>query len=169
MKAKRYWITGLCVLVIFASTYFSAWYDIYSQTKAYYQSAEANYADGKKVLALKGGLDFVTGEFTGGYQHVVEAWDSKMVFPVPKIYQSAKSKVDTILNNLTPGEIDAMTKKYIKTDKKYIDYAMMRKADLLLEGGETQAAIDLYNEIMEIFPLNITLTKQISEKLEGMK
>lgn len=163
---KRTILILLSVVLIVAGCYSFAWFEVYSLTSGYAREAAENLQEGKPALAVKGGLDFLTQEFTGGYQQVIEAWSTAGIFPVPEFYRDATQKISEILSGMTISEIDAMVKKYIKTDKKYLDTALLLKADLLLADGKKEEAVQLYQDLKELFPLNNALQDTITKKLE---
>lgn len=166
---KRKILIIYVVIGLFVFCYFYSWFDVYRLSNSFYETAQQNMADNKPALALKGGFDFKTQEFTGGYQQIIEAWSGKYIFPQPKIYKDAMQAKNDILQNMSIKEIDAMVKKYIKTDKVYLPEALFRKAELLAESGKKADAEQVYNDLLELFPLNSELTDLILQKQEELK
>lgn len=163
---KKILLIALAIAVLLAAIYAATWFRIYNMTAGYFAEAEANFESGKYALALKGGNDFATGGFTGAYQQVVEAWEGSLSLPKPQIYLDAQQRERTVLQEkLSVKDIDAMVKKYLKIDKRYLDAALLRKADLLLADGKTSKAIEAYESAVQIFPMNKELARQVESKL----
>jgi predicted negative regulator of RcsB-dependent stress response len=59
-----------------------------------------------------------------------------------------------------------MFAKYFKVDNKYLDTAQLRKADILIAQGKTDEARELYNMLLEAFPLNTELKQTVDLKLQ---
>ncbi len=169
MKKKAF-IAAIVLILVLIATYSLSWFKVYRMTEGYYQQAEANFEKGKYALALKGGNDFATGEFIGAYQQVIEAWEGKGVFPHPGIYYQAKEMADLIIQKqLTPKDIDAMVKKYLKQDKRYLDTALFRKAEIYQEEGNTAKAIEAYETIIEVFSIKKDLAEKAQERIDQLK
>lgn len=163
---KKRLLIALAVIALLVAFYAVTWFRIYNMTAGYFAEAEASFESGKYALALKGGNDFATGDFTGAYQQVVEAWEGGLALPKPQIFLDARQREQTILQEkLSVKDIDAMVKKYLKIDKRYLDAALLRKAELLLADGKTSKAIEAYESAVQVFPMNKELAQQVEAKL----
>lgn len=153
------------VLGLILAIYSATWYRIYSMTKEYYQQAEQSLKEDKKGTALKGGTDFITNEFVGSYQQVIEGWKEKFAVPKPEFYESSLQKRDEIIQGLSVEEIDSIFSRYFKVDNLYLDRLLFRKAELLEEDDRYEEAEEVYELIKEIFPLNKEVQKRVQEKI----
>lgn len=163
---KKMLISVSVLLGIVFVIYSITWYRIYAMTKDYYVQAERSLEENRKGTALKGGTDFITGEFVGSYQQVIEGWRDGLAVPKPGFYYDALERRDEILKTLSLEEIDSIFSRYFKVDNLYLDQLLFRKAELLETEGKDQEALQVYELIQEIFPLNKGVQEKIQNKIK---
>ena len=81
--SKKLTLIGLFLLV----TYCAAWVQAYQMSSAYFEHARQMREQGELVEALKGmnKLELrIDDEYFGGYQQVIETWESSLLRPSPR-------------------------------------------------------------------------------------
>lgn len=166
---KKKLLALLVALTVVGLVYAGTWFRMYQTTKDYFQEAQVNYEAKKYGVALKGGTDFVTGEFVGSYQQVIDTWKTPLGLPKPEIYYQSLQAREEITKSLTVKQIDDIFKRYFKVDNGYLDSLLLQKAKLLAEDGDKEGAMAVYEELKELFPLNTQLQEEIANKQEELQ
>lgn len=163
----------ISLLIITILTYGFAWGEMYFNSKKYYKDAMKNYNDKNYVIAIKGKKvekDDGSGyEFKGGFQHVMDIWDSSYAIPKPKVYKESKEMINEIINK----KIDIKTgtemfNKYFKLDKTCLNAVMLRVADLYIQADDKEGAKETLKLIEEAFPNDNETQKNVKERLKKL-
>ena len=163
----------IIVLLFISLSYLWVWFETYNRTSKFYQQASYNTEQGNYMSALKGKRTLNHDEsgyvFKGGFQQVIEAWDSPYAIPKPDIYKKSEESINTIINK----KIDIATgnrifQSYFKLDNKYLPEILLRIGDLQEEQGQLSKAKDIYTMVLEAFARNKEAAKYAEEKLNQL-
>jgi len=145
----------LCLFIVVLLAYSSAWMKAYFLSKSYFEYAQQQQESGNLTLALKGmnKLELrIEDEYLGGYQQIIETWESSVFGIKPDFYYTSLNKPKEILTGLTQDELFSMIDVYIQLDSRYVPdaaYELMYRAGVdhndVLEG-------DMHDFLTEAFP-----------------
>lgn len=136
------------IAVFLLAAYGSAWVNAYRQSSAYFQFAQEQQAKGQLVTALKGmnKLELrLEDTYLGGYQQVIETWESSILGPRPSFYQEAVAAAEGILPELTDQQILDFIDVYVQLNLRYVPEAAVE----LLKRAKNSKNITLADEMSE--------------------
>ncbi|WP_413111716.1 hypothetical protein [Thaumasiovibrio sp. DFM-14] len=142
----------LSVVVI---AYWSAWGKTYYLTKRYFDYAVAQEAEGHPVVALKGmnKLELrIEERYFGGYQQVLEAWDSTTFGLRPSFYYQSQQAPQRLLSRLNAAELYAFIDVYVQLDVRYVPevaHLLMLKSS---EQGNEALEAEMRDFLINAFP-----------------
>ncbi|MET4696805.1 hypothetical protein [Endozoicomonas lisbonensis] len=138
---------GLVALLVI-TTFCTAWIHAYRQSSAYFEFARAIHKEGDLVIALKGmnKLEMrIDDEYFGGYQQVIETWESSVFGIRPAFYEQAIAATGELLPQVSDEELLAFIDLYIQLDQRYVPEA----ARELLSRSQLQGNLELAEEMEE--------------------
>jgi tetratricopeptide (TPR) repeat protein len=153
---RRLVLIILGVLVLFAATYLLAWWDANRLANRYMGDAEASYAADNYLEALVGyqAFDEAQEEYVqrGGYMQVERIWQDPHAWPVAATAAQAKVRIDEIINErLTVAQAEQFVQQNIGRANPYLGPIYLRLGELYEAAGDTRAAADVYEEVMDLF------------------
>jgi len=170
-KYKSIIITGIVILIV-AVIYLQVWLQSYNQANMYYQQALKKYSAGDYISALKG--EMVTtakgNSFSGGFQQVLETWQSPYAIPKPGIVKVASAQISDIINHkLTLDAGMQAFKTYYGLDNRFLGQIVVRMGDMYAAKGDDSNAKEMYNTAMQAFPLDKNLVAECNKKIKELK
>lgn len=146
----------LTVIALFIVTaYSSAWLDAYRQSSAYFQYAQEQQADGEWVTVLKGmnKLELrLEDPYLGGYQQVIETWESSILGPQPDFYRQALASAENILPKLTDQQLLDFIEIYIQLDIRYVPEAAAELLKRAKRSNNQLLVAEMSEFLQEAFP-----------------
>lgn len=143
------------ILGFLAFTYAMAWGEAYNQSSEYFDFATTQQEQGNLVYALKGmnKLELrIEDTYFGGYQQVIETWESTMMGPRPDIYYAALEEAQKILPQLSGRDLQEFIEIYVQLDTRYVPEAaveLLQKAKL---AGNAPLVEETTEFLREAFP-----------------
>ncbi|MDF2152788.1 hypothetical protein [Vibrio sp. CAU 1672] len=145
----------LAIMSVLLIAYGSAWLKAYSLSEKYFNYAEQQYSKGNFITALKGmnKLELrIEDEYLGGYQQVIDTWQTAILGPKPDAYYQALEKPRSIIEQLDQGELLEFIGIYVQLDARYVPNAADQLRYLAKQSGD-QALYDEMTEFLtEAFP-----------------
>lgn len=169
------WIIAICaVAALTFGSYGWAWLESYQLTRQYLAEAEASLAGGDLAGALKGKerRDPQSGAvvFAGGYQQVLDLWSSPGAWPKPAEYYAAREAIAEILQyRLTVQDGITMFQNFYGRDNGLLPDILLRVGALLEEQGDTDGAEEIYQTVIDAFPVRPEIVEQAQRRLEALK
>ncbi|KEQ14990.1 hypothetical protein GZ77_12205 [Endozoicomonas montiporae] len=145
---------GLVALLVI-TTFCTAWIHAYRQSSTYFEFARAMHKQGELVIALKGmnKLEMrIDDEYFGGYQQVIETWESSVFGIRPAFYEQARVAALDILPNVSNGELLEFIDLYIQLDQRYVPEAAHELLKRSLQQGDEEQAAEMEEFMAEAFP-----------------
>lgn len=141
------------ITVVIGICFGVAMLQIYNQSKDYFDYAESQFAQGNYTEALKGmnKLEMRREEvYLGGYQQVLESWESALGGIKPKFYETAKTRIDDILLAMDSEELLHFIEVYVELDIRYVPEATLRFIEL---SDDQELVAEMEEFLNEAFPL----------------
>ena len=146
----------LSFLVAFlAFTYVMAWVKAYNQSSEYFEYARQQRDNGNLTYALKGmnKLELrIEEKYLGGYQQVIETWESSIIGPRPDFYDQAVKEADEIIPQLSEQELESFIEIYVQLDTRYVPEAAKELLKKSEHAGNINMAKEMYEFLHEAFP-----------------
>ncbi|MFN7208855.1 MAG: hypothetical protein ACK4P1_00485 [Aggregatilineales bacterium] len=145
-------------VVLFLTTYVLAWLSAYNLAHAFWEQAEASYAEGRYMDALTGYRVFDEKQRRyityGGFMHVENIWSDPAAFPVPPEFERAKQRIREILQKrLTIEDAEQYIAENIgRTSNPYLGIVYLRLGELYEAAGRLDEALEIYASVDEYFP-----------------
>ncbi len=167
-------IIVIAIFVLFAGNYALAWFNSYNLSGTYYRQAGVSYQAGKYVEALMGYKDYdeASGRhvFVGGYAQVVNIWEHSWALPRPAIYAEAKAKVREIIHQkFTREDAQLFLDRYLGRENPYLGEVVLRMAELYLEEGDKESALETYRLIIDSFSTDPDLVEKAREQVAALE
>ncbi|PSW16601.1 hypothetical protein C9J01_06295 [Photobacterium rosenbergii] len=143
------------IVVFLAFTYVMAWVKAYNQSSEYFEYARQQRDNGNLTYALKGmnKLELrIEEKYLGGYQQVIETWESSILGPRPGFYDQAVKEAEEIIPQLSEQELESFIEIYVQLDTRYVPEAaqeLLKKSKLT---GNTIMANEMSEFLDEAFP-----------------
>lgn len=175
--AQGGWRLGVYILIgvvsLLVGGYVLAWFSAARLTQAYFADAEASFERGEYLDALMGYNEFVEAsrrnEFRGGYAQVVNIWADRFASPVPGEVEIAQERIDTIINqHLTIEEAEEFVQRNIGRNNPYLGPIYLRLGELYEAEGDFDTAEEIYEDVIDSFPLNPLLIQQAQVRLDQL-
>jgi hypothetical protein len=171
---KKWLLTMGVVAAFVLGTYFWAWFESYTVTNRYLAQAAASLARGDIAGALKGkeSRDPRNGAvvFGGGYQQVLDLWSAPTAWPKPPGYYAAKAAIADILDHqLTVSDGIQLFQSYYGRDNGLLPEVLLRVGALLETQGDASGAQEIYQTVVEAFPVRSDMVQQAHERLQALK
>ena len=138
-----------------AFTYVMAWLKVYNQSSDYFEYARQQRDSGNLVYALKGmnKLELrIEDKYLGGYQQVIETWESSMFGPRPDFYELALEEAKEIIPLLSEEQLQSFIEIYVQLDTRYVPEAALELLKKSKLSGNTQLASEMDEFLREAFP-----------------
>ncbi|KEI71494.1 hypothetical protein [Endozoicomonas elysicola] len=148
---KKLSLIGLFLLL----AYCAAWITAYRQSSAYFEYAQEQMQQGEWVTALKGmnKLELrLEDPYLGGYQQVIETWESSLLGPRPGFYQQAITAASEVLPKLSDAELLKFIDIYVQLDLRYVPEAAVELQERARQNGDEQLATEMTEFLTEAFP-----------------
>ena len=149
--SKKLALIGLFLLV----TYCAAWVQAYQMSSAYFEHAQQMREQGELVEALKGmnKLELrIDDEYLGGYQQVIETWESSILGLRPAFYQKAIDASQDILPHLSDETLLDFIEIYIQLDLRYVPEAARELLRRARAKNDTDLLLEMTEFLQEAFP-----------------
>lgn len=168
---------GLVILVIglvLGVTYGLAWWDAYRLSASYMADADASFAAGNYLDALRGyeTFDAQTNRFVqhGGYTHVEHIWRHPWAWPRPSQLAIAAARIDEIIDKrLTTATAEQFVQENTGRPSAYMGRIFLRLGELYEAEGDARSAKDIYAEIPDLFPNEPALIQQAQAHLQRLE
>lgn len=165
-------IVGLVALAI-ALTYAYAWYNANRLSSQYISDADASYRSGKYLDALVGSESFdpARNEYVtkGGYLQVERIWQDSYAWPKPDGVDRASTRINEIINQrITIEEAEQFIQANTGKKNPYFGVIYLRLGELYEKEGDTTAAKEVYETVVDSFPEDGELVKKAKEHLAGL-
>lgn len=169
-RRKLWLIAGLIITVLFTVNYLAAWFQAYRLSRQYLQDAESAFNQKKYLEALTGFKEFdeKQGKYIqrGGYQQVEHIWSHPYAWPRPEVYERARERTQEIINqHLTIPMAEAFVQANIGKQAPYIGVVYLRLGELYEESGNRQSAIEIYRDVISLFPSQEDIVSKASNHL----
>ena len=138
-----------------AFTYGMAWLKVYNQSSDYFEYARQQRDNGNLVFALKGmnKLELrIEDKYLGGYQQVIETWESSMLGPRPDFYELAVKEANEIIPLLNEEQLQSFIEIYVQLDTRYVPDAALELLQKSKVSGNTQLTNEMDEFLTEAFP-----------------
>ncbi|MET4693646.1 hypothetical protein [Endozoicomonas lisbonensis] len=149
--SKKLALIGLFLLI----TYCAAWVKAYQMSSAYVEHALQMHEQGELVEALKGmnKLELrIEDKYLGGYQQVIEAWESSILGLRPAFYQKAIDASQDILPHLSDEALLDFIEIYIQLDLRYVPEAARELLKRARVKGDKALTLEMTEFLQEAFP-----------------
>ena len=171
---RRTFLIVLSAVGLFVVTYIAAWLSAYNLAQSYLVDADASFADGEYLEALTGYDEFddALGRnvFRGGYQQVVNIWSSPYAQPVPEAITPARSRIDEIINqHITIDDAEGFVQRNVGRSNPFLGRIFLRLGELYEAEGDVDDAMDIYEEVAELFPREPDLIARAAEHLKRLE
>ncbi|MGF1758219.1 hypothetical protein L4D76_09790 [Photobacterium sagamiensis] len=146
-------LSFLFLFVLF--TYCSAWVKVYFQSSDYYEYAQQQKDSGNLTYALKGmnKLELrIEDKYSGGYQQVIETWESSLVGLKPDFYEKALEESKLVIPLLTEEQLLSFIEIYVQLDTRYVPDAALELLNRSKMNGNTKLAQEMDEFLKEAFP-----------------
>lgn len=153
MKNKLKVVLYLLLLILIA--YITAWFNVYNQSKQYFEYAEEQYKNKNYILALKGMNKielYPEDHYDGGYQQVVNAWANGLLVYKPNFYYDSVDKSKLILQKATNKELNDFIDTYTEIDTTYIPEAAVCLLSRYEKENNQTGQIEMKTFLGEAFP-----------------
>ena len=173
-KAKwKHLIAPAVIAAVIAVAYAQVWYESYKRAETYYDEAMGKYAAGQYVSALKGertlspdGKNYV---FSGGFQQVLETWEHPFALPKPAVFKRAQAKIDEMIEEkMSVSDGEQAFKQFFRLDNRFLDRILIRVRDRYAEQGQKRDALDVYQTVLDAFPMNEHAAAEAKRKIEAL-
>jgi len=159
----------LVIIIIAIIAYLVGWIQIDILANKYYKQAMSSYSSGNYTVALKGEKTFANNPegyiFTGGFEQVVNAYQSTTAWPKPPVFYKAQKMANDIINTkLTTQDAMALYNTYYQVDNDYLPQILLHVAQQYQAQGDNALAYQTYNLLYNSFPYN----KQATTAQAGM-
>ncbi|NOK64318.1 MAG: hypothetical protein GFH27_549431n6 [Chloroflexi bacterium AL-W] len=159
------------VIALFVGMYAMAWARASMLTSQFIADAEASYHHNNYIDALTGYevFDEQTNVYItrGGYMQVVAIWSDPYAWPHPTGLAHARTRVDEILQqHLTIADAESFVQANIGQTNPYLGVVYLRLGELYEEVGDTNAAVDIYTTVAELFPNESALITRAQQHLD---
>lgn len=141
--------------LLVATAYGTAWFKAYQLSKQYSIYAHQQLNEHNLLIALKGmnKLELRQGDhYLGGFQQVLETWESSMLGPKPSFYEEAVIMPQKIITQLNQQQLEAFIETYVELDVRYVPEAVEQLRLVALENGNTVLADEMNEFLLEAFP-----------------
>jgi tetratricopeptide (TPR) repeat protein len=168
---RKFWPIFVAVIVgLFTVNYLVAWFQSQSLSNQYFQDAESTYSRGEYLEALTGyeEYDEQQGKYIqrGGYQQVERIWSHPYAWPRPASYVRAQQRIGEIIGQrLTIPMAEAFVQANIGKKTQYLGIIYLRLGELYEESGDSRSAIDIYRDVIDLFPGQPDLVSKANDHL----
>ena len=138
-----------------AGAYSTAWIQAYQMSSDYFKHAQEVREKGELVTALKGmnKLELrIDDEYLGGYQQVIETWESSILGIRPGFYREAVAASQDILPHLSDDTLLEFIEIYIQLDMRYVPEAARELLKRATVRGDETLAQEMTEFLLEAFP-----------------
>lgn len=145
---------GLFALLV-AIAYGTAWLKAYQLSEQYSIYAHQQLNSDDLVIALKGmnKLELRQGDqYLGGFQQVLETWESAMLGPKPAFYEDALAMPERIMSQLDQQQLVDFIETYVELDSRYVPEAADQLHVVALQNGKKELANEMQEFLREAFP-----------------
>ena len=136
-------------------TYFMAWMKVYNQSSEYFDYARQQQETGNLTVALKGmnKLELrIEDQYLGGYQQVIETWESSLLGPRPDFYFQAVEEAQKIIPQLNEQQLLSFIEIYVQLDTRYVPDAALELLNKSKLSGNTALEQEMDEFLKEAFP-----------------
>ena len=156
--------------LIFALTYAFAWFNASRLSARFIQDADATYSQGEYLESLVGAerFDPQINQYVkqGGYLDVEKIWSSSYSWPMPPELERASQRAQEIVNQRLTIE---MAEEYIRANTgrpaPYFAEIYLRLGELYEQEGDQRSAIEIYRDVIDLFPGRADLASKATEHL----
>ena len=167
---RRALLVALLAGLIFAFTYAFAWFNASRLSARFVQDADAAYSQGEYLESLVGAerFDPQINEYVkqGGYLDVEKIWSSSYSWPAPPDLERARQRTQEIVDQRLTIE---MAEEYIRANTgrpaPYFAEIYLRLGELYEEDGDERSAIEIYRDVIDLFPGRTELVSKATEHL----
>ena len=167
---RRALLVVLLAGLIFALTYAFAWFNASRLSARFIQDANAAYDQGEYLESLVGAEQFdpQINRYVkqGGYLDVEKIWSSSYSWPAPPELEQASQRSQEIVNERLTTE---MAEEYIRANTgrpaPYFAEIYLRLGELYEQEGDQRSAIEIYRDVIELFPGRDDLVSEANNHL----
>lgn len=168
---RKIWLYAILTVVgLFLVNYLAGWIQANRLSSQYLQDANAAYARGEYLEALTGAKIYSTQQAKyvqqGGYQQVERIWSYPFAWPRPPAYAQAQAKIQEIIDQrLTAAMAEAYVQANIGKKSLYLGAVYIRLGELYEESGDRRGAIEVYRDVIDLFPGQTDILNRASDHL----
>lgn len=172
---RKFWLAFVLIVVgLFTVNYLIAWSQSYRLSDQYFQDADAAYQRGEYLDALTGyeEYDEQQGKYIqrGGYQQVEQIWIHPYAWPRPVSYARARERIREIIDQrLTIPMAEAFVQANIGRQTPYLGIIYLRLGELYEESGDRNTAIEIYRDVIDLFPGRKELVSAANDHLTRLE
>jgi tetratricopeptide (TPR) repeat protein len=172
---RKFWLTFVSIIVgLFTVNYLIAWLQSQRLSNQYMRDAESAYSRGEYLEALTGyeEYDEQQGKYIqrGGYQQVERIWIDLYAWPRPASYARARERIREIIDQrLTIPMAEAFVQANIGRQTPYLGIIYLRLGELYEESGDTRTAIEIYRDVIDLFPGRADLVSEANDHLTRLE
>ena len=154
--------------LFFALSYALAWFNASRLSARFIQDADAAYDQGEYLESLVGAQRFdpQINEYVkqGGYLDVEKIWSSSYSWPAPSELERASQRTQEIVDQRLTIE---MAEEYIRDNTgrsaPYFAEVYLRLGELYEQDGDQRSAIEIYRDVIDLFPGREDLVSKANE------
>lgn len=172
---RKFWLIAIFIVVgLFTVNYLVAWFQAQRLSSQYFQDAESAYNRGEYLQALTGydEYDQQQGKYVqrGGYQQVEQIWIHPYAWPRPAAYTRAQERIQEIIEQrLTIPMAEAFVQANIGKQTPYLGIIYLRLGELYEQSGDSRTAIEIYRDVIDLFPGREDLVSKANDHLTRLK
>lgn len=170
---KKILITCGIIIALVIIIYAIVWVQSYNLSKKYYNMAVENYNNDNYAIALKGDRVLKEDEggyiYLGGFQQVIEMWQSPTALPKPSVALDAEVMVWRIISEIDIETGKSIFKSYFGIDNTFLPEVLIRIGELQMEEGQYDKARETFTMAGEAFSRYDGITEIVERNLHKIK